>query len=117
MPFMLLIAEEFGQREARTPEEGEAAYGRMVEFAEDLKRRGVLRGVESLKHVAEGARVRVREGRAHVVDGPFSEAREMIGGFFVVDVPTRDEAIALARECPAAAWCTIEVRETGPCFA
>jgi hypothetical protein len=41
----------------------------------------------------------------------------MIGGFFLLDVKTRDEAVAIAADCPAAEWCTVEVRELGPCFA
>jgi NitT/TauT family transport system permease protein len=53
---------------------------------------------------------------ARVLDGPFAEAREMIGGFFLLDVATRDDALAWAARCPAAAWATVEVRETGPCF-
>jgi len=40
----------------------------------------------------------------------------MIGGYFLLDCATQDEAIAIAAECPAAAWCTVEVREVGPCF-
>jgi hypothetical protein len=56
-------------------------------------------------------------GDARVIDGPFAEAKEMIGGFFLLDCETRAEAMAIAAECPAAAWCTIEVRKVGPCYA
>jgi hypothetical protein len=51
-----------------------------------------------------------------VVDGPFAEAKEMIGGFFLVDCASREEAVALAARCPAAQWATVEVRSLGPCF-
>jgi hypothetical protein len=51
-----------------------------------------------------------------VLDGPFIESKEMVGGFFLVDCNTREEAIALAKACPAAQWCTVEVRALGPCF-
>jgi hypothetical protein len=117
MTYMLLIAEPPGQRAERGVEEGKKVYAQMLRFAEDLKARGVLRGVESLAGDATAARVQVREGRQRLVDGPFTEAKEMIGGFFVVDVATRAEAIAIATECPAAAWATVEVREVGPCWA
>ena len=50
-----------------------------------------------------------------LVDGPFAEAREMVGGFFLIDVATREEALAIARRCPAVAWATVEVRECAPC--
>jgi hypothetical protein len=51
-----------------------------------------------------------------VLDGPFAEAKEMVGGFFLLDCATREEAVAIARECPAAEWATVEVRATGPCY-
>lgn len=116
MPFLLLIHEPVGQRQERTRAEGEAVYGRMVRFAAELQARGVLRAVESLSSQDGAARVKVRGGRAQVVDGPFSEAKEMIGGFFLLDCATREEAVAIAALCPAAEWATVEVRETGPCF-
>jgi hypothetical protein len=116
MPFLLLIHEPVGQRQERTRAEGEAVYDRMVRFAADLQARGVLRAVESLSSKDGAARVRVSGGRAQVVDGPFAEAKEMVGGFFLLDCATREEAVAMAAECPAAEWATVEVRETGPCF-
>jgi hypothetical protein len=116
MAYMLLILEETGQRATRTEAEGHAVYDRMLGYADELKKRGVLLGVESLTSQQEAARIKVQGGRAQVLDGPFAEAKEMVGGFFLVDVATRDEAMALARNCPAAEWATIEVRETGPCY-
>ncbi|MDB5859097.1 MAG: hypothetical protein JWQ76_2786 [Ramlibacter sp.] len=116
MPYMLLIHEPVGQRATRTRAEGEAVYDRMVRFAEDLKRRELLLAVESLASQDTATRVQVRAGRPQVLDGPFAEAKEMIGGFFLVSCKTRDEALALARECPAAEWAAIEVRETAPCY-
>jgi len=116
MSYMLLIVEPTGQRAERTLEEGQALYARMVDFAETLKARGVLRGVESLERSERATRVEVRDGETRLVDGPFAEAKEMVGGFFIVDVDTRDEAIEIARQCPAAQWCTVEVRAVGPCF-
>ena len=116
MPYMLLIQEPVGQRATRTRAEGEAVYDRMVRFAEDLKRRDLLLAVESLASQHSATRVQVRAGKPQVLDGPFAEAKEMIGGFFLVSCKTRDEALALARACPAAEWATIEVRETAPCY-
>ena len=58
-----------------------------------------------------------KQGEKLIVrDGPFAEAKEMIGGFFLLTCATREQAIDIARECPAAEWATIEVRELGPCF-
>jgi hypothetical protein len=76
----------------------------------------VLRGVESLASLDWAARLQVRDGKVRVLDGPFAEAKEMVGGFFLVNVETLEEALALAAECPAAEWCTVEVRKVGPCW-
>jgi hypothetical protein len=116
MSHLLLIVEPVGQRAERGLEGGQAAYQAMLDWAGDLQRRGLLMGVNSLADTDRGARVQVRGGRATVVDGPFAEAKEMVGGYFLIDVATREEALAIAATCPAAQWATIEVRETGPCF-
>ena len=117
MTYMLMLVEPVGQRQERGVAAGRVAYDRMLGFAESLQRRGVLRGVESLASLDQAARLQVRDGKTRVIDGPFAEAKEMVGGFFVVDVATLAEALALAAECPAAAWCTVEVRKVGPCWA
>ena len=82
-----------------------------------LKARGVLRAVESLSSQDDAPRAS-RSARAarRCVDGPFAEAKEMVGGFFLLDCATREEALAIARECPAAEWATVEVRAVGPCY-
>lgn len=116
MAYLLLIVEPREQRSMRSAAEGQDVYARMQEFAAGLKARGVLTAVESLKSDADGARVAVRGGKRSVIDGPFAEAKEMIGGFFLLDCRTRAEAVAIAAACPAAEWATVEVRETGPCY-
>jgi len=116
MNVLLLIHEPHGQRAERTLEQGQDAYGQMLAFAEQLKKDGKLRAVESLAGDERGVRVQVRQGQARMVDGPFTEAKEMVGGFFLLDCVDMDEAKALAARCPAAAWATVEVRPVGPCF-
>lgn len=114
--YMLLILEPLGQRATRTEAEGRAAYDSMRRFADELQSGGKLVAAESLSSHAGAARVRVEDGRSRVMDGPFAEAKEMVGGFFLVDCATREEAIALAARCPAAEWCTVEVRSLAPCY-
>jgi len=116
MSYLLLIHEPRGQRATRTEAEGREAYGRMLAFAEELKARGLLLAVESLKTDTDAVRVQKREGKPRVMDGPFAEAKEMVGGFFLVNCKTREEAVALAERCPAAEWATVEVRATAPCY-
>jgi hypothetical protein len=117
VPYMLIIMEPRGQRQQRSDAEGRAVYQRMLDCSAALKARGVLRASQSLVTDTNGVRVRVRDGKPMLIDGPFSESKEMIGGYFILDCDTRDEAVAIASEVPAAEWATIEVREFGPCYA
>lgn len=114
MSYVMLIVEPKGQRRERTQAEGEDLYRQMTDYAQKLKKQQLLLAVNSLREAA--VRVNVRNGKPSVIDGPFTEARELVGGFFLLDVETREEALRLARECPAAQWATVEVRETGPCY-
>ena len=95
---------------------GQEAYTRMLRFGEGLQARGLLRASESLASTEQAVRLQVREGQARMVDGPFAETKEMVGGFYLLDCATREEAVAIARECPAAEWATVEVREVAPCY-
>ena len=116
MRYMLLVIEPPGQRATRTRAEGEAAYAAMRAFSEKLRERGQLVAVESLASHAKASRVQRQGEKVSVVDGPFAEAKEMIGGFFMIDVPGPEQALAIAGECPAAQWCPVEVRALAPCF-
>lgn len=116
MSYMLLIVEPRGQRGQRSETEGRQVYDQMRRFAEDLQSRGKLLACESLAQDSEGTRIQVREGRQRLTDGPFAEAKEMVGGFFLLDCDTREEALAIAAACPAAEWATVEVRRAAPCY-
>jgi hypothetical protein len=116
MGYMMMILEPRGQRRTRTPEEGQAAWDAMVRFGSDLKSRGLLLAAESLRTDEQGTRIQMRAGKSTLIDGPFAEAKEMVGGFFLLDCETKEQALAIARECPAAQWATVEVRETAPCY-
>ena len=86
---------------------------RRVQFcgATSIAAEGQLEAVQSLASLNQATRV--QQGR--VLDGPFAEAKEMVGGFYLLDVATRDEAVAIARQCPAVDFATVEVRECAPC--
>lgn len=114
--YLLLILEPKGQRQSRTDAEGRDLYDQMLRFGEDLKRRGLLTMAQSLKADTVGARVTARGDRMSIVDGPFTESKEMIGGFFLLTCPAFAQAVEIAKDCPAARWATVEVRELGPCF-
>lgn len=117
MTFALLIIEPAGQRNERSEEEGRELYDSMLRFSESLKERGLLVISQSLRSDAEGVRVQVQQGKRKLVDGPFSESKEMVGGFFLLNCTSKEQAVEIAAACPAAAWATVEVRELGPCFS
>jgi hypothetical protein len=116
MAHVLLIIERPGARAALSEEEGRARYERMLHFTDDLEREGVLVRSEALRSEADAVRVSRVDGREHVRDGPFAEAKEMIGGFFLLTGTTRAAALGIARRCPAAEWAVLEVRSLGPCY-
>jgi len=115
MPYMLLVMEPAGQREARPPPEGHETYDRMARFGESLRAKGILQASDSLSPTSKGARVQVRNGKRSLVDGPFAEAKEIVCGFFLLDC-SREQALEAAAACPAAEFATIEVREVAPCW-
>ena len=117
MAYALLILEPPGQRKSSTEAEGRDRYDQMLRFGEELKGQGLLTLAQSLKSDGEGVRVTVRDARSSLVDGPFVESKEMIGGFFLLTCADRAQAVAIAQACPAAGWATVEVRELGPCFS
>jgi len=116
MPYLLLIVERGGRRSA-SEHEARRKYELMMRFKADLQTRGVHVASESLRPDAEGVRVEVRGGKRLLSDGPFAESKEMVGGFFLLCCASKEEAIALATECPASAWATVEVREVAPCWS
>jgi len=116
MPYMLLIVEDGERRRRRSAADGRAAQDRMQRFSEALESRGLLKARDSLRSDVEGVRIAVRDGKRLVVDGPFAESKEIVGGFFLIDCRTKEEAVAIASECPATEWATVEVREIGPCW-
>jgi hypothetical protein len=115
MSYLLLIMEQTDRRKQRAPGQGVAEREAMLKFQQSLKDRGIHLGSESLRSLSDSVRVGARNGKAKSMDGPFAEAKEIIGGFFHLDVATREEALAIARECPASEYAVVEVREVGPC--
>ena len=116
MSYMLLIVEPPEQRQERGLDAGKQVYDQMRQFTASLQARGVLEASNSLASPKSATRLQVRNGQRRVVDGPFAEAKEIVGGFFLLNVATRDEALAIAAECPAAEWATVEVRPIAPCY-
>lgn len=114
MSYMLLIHQPAGG--VVQGSEGKQRYDRMMAYASDLAGRGLLVSGESLGSDLTAVRIRKRNGKTTAIDGPFAEAKEIVGGFFLLNCATKAQAVALAEACPAAEWATVEVRELGPCW-
>ena len=91
----------------------EATFVAYMKFNEDMQKAGVLVASEGLLPGTPGARVAVSDGRRKVVDGPFAESKELVGGFYLIDVPSLEEAKAWAMRCPVgmAAAEVLEIRQ------
>jgi hypothetical protein len=111
MRFMMLMLPA-GYSDA-TPDArpGAEAIEQMMKFNHSLQKAGVLLALDGLHPPSAGTRVSVANGKVKVSDGPFAEAREVVGGYWIIDVSSRDEAVAWATRCPLTAGDTIEVRQ------
>jgi hypothetical protein len=83
----------------------------MMRYNEALKDAGVLITLDGLHPPSMGARVSFSTGKPIVTDGPFAETKEVLGGYWMIDVKSREEAIAWAKKCPASANEIIEIRQ------
>ena len=87
------------------------AVGKMGEYNEQLQKAGVLLALDGLTPPSLGARVSYSTGKPVVADGPFAESKEVIGGYWMIRVNSREEAIEWAKRCPAGAHDVIEIRQ------
>ena len=109
MKYMMLIAGDEAAWEAQTDAEQAASYARVAAWWKEQREAGRIVGGHELQPSSTATTIRVdRDGRATVVDGPFAEAKEMLGGYAILDVPDLDAAIALAASWPEPD--TLEVR-------
>jgi hypothetical protein len=83
----------------------------MMKYNEELQKAGVLLALDGLHPPSMGARVSFKAGKATVTDGPFAEAKEVLGGYWMIQVRSREEAIAWASRCPGGDNEVIEVRQ------
>ncbi|HWP11654.1 MAG TPA: YciI family protein [Ramlibacter sp.] len=87
------------------------AYGA---YSEALKKAGVMLGGERLKPAASATTVRVANGKTEVLNGPYADTKEQLGGFYLIDAPDLDAALSWAARCPGASSGTLEVRPIWP---
>ena len=111
MRFMMLMIPKGYEAAAPGAVPSVEAVTAMMKYNEALKAAGVLITLDGLHPPSAGARVSFADGKPMVIDGPFIEAKEVIGGYWMIDVKSKDEAIAWASRCPASNSETIEIRQ------
>jgi hypothetical protein len=107
MQYMLLM---YGAEDCYTPEERTACMAESIAVCDELAARGQFIDASPLEPVATAVTVRVRDGRVLVTEGPFAETTEQLGGYFVLDLPDLDAAIAVATRLPPVRKGTVEIR-------
>jgi hypothetical protein len=111
MRFMMLMIPK-GYESAKPGDAPEAdAVAAMMKYNEDLQNAGVLLALDGLHPPSMGARVSFAGGKPVVTDGPFAEAKEVLGGYWMIEVASKEEAVAWAARCPASENEIIEVRQ------
>lgn len=107
---MLMIPKGYENAKPGTMPDPKAVEA-MMKYNEELQKAGVLLALDGLHPPSEGARVTFEGGKAKVTDGPFAEAKEVLGGYWIIQVKSREEAVAWAMRCPGSGNEILEVRQ------
>lgn len=110
MQYMLLIYGEESMWANLTPDQLSAEMGAYMAYTQDLAKADVLVAGDELQPVATAKTISVAGGKQNVVDGPFAETKETLGGYYLIKAETIEEALAWAAKCPGAKYGRIEVR-------
>ena len=116
MQFALLVYEAREAFAARNSTETDPYLGAWRAYYKALVEAGIYVGGDPLQAPGTGTTVRLKEGKRRVQDGPFADAKEQLGGFMILELPSLDAALDWAARCPAASAGAIEVRPVAPEF-
>jgi hypothetical protein len=111
MRFMMLMIPRGYEKAAPGAMPSAEAVAAMMKYNESLQKAGVLLALDGLHPPSMGARVTFPGGKAKVIDGPFAEAKEVLGGYWMIQVKSKEEAIEWATRCPGDDDAMIEVRQ------
>ena len=111
MRFMMLMIPKGYEKAAPGAVPDAKTVAAMMKYNESLQKAGVLLALDGLHPPSMGARVSFSGGRPKVTDGPFAEAKEVLGGYWMIQVKSKEEAIEWAKRCPAGDGDVIEVRQ------
>ena len=110
MQYLLMLYSSESDWNSMTPTQQRDGVGAYVAYTQALSAAGVLKDANRLQDSDTASTVRVKNGKAHVLDGPFAESKEQLGGYYLIDVADREAALAWAAKCPGANHGTVEVR-------
>ncbi len=110
MKYLLTIYASEAEENAIAPAEMGKIMQAYGAYSEALVKAGAMQGGERLRPSTEATSVRVRGGKTEVLNGPYAETREQLGGYYLIDAPDLDAALTWAARCPTSAYGTIEVR-------
>src|SRR6516162_5223764 len=111
MRFMMLMIPKGYQKAAPGTMPDAKAVAAMMKYNEALQKAGVLLALDGLHPPSMGARVSFAGGKPKVTDGPFAEAKEVVGGYWMIDVKSKEEAVEWAKRCPMSNDEVIEIRQ------
>jgi hypothetical protein len=111
MRFMMIVIPKGYEKAAPDTVPSADDVARMMEYNKSLQKAGVLLALDGLLPPSTGARISYTDGKATVTDGPFAEAKEVIGGYWIIQVRSREEAIEWAKRAPMSNNEIIEVRQ------
>ena len=117
MQYLLMIYAAESEWQQLTDGERQERVAAYQAYTESLRKADLLRGMNRLQHTNTATTVRLIDGKPQVLDGPYSDSKEQLAGYYLIDVPDLDAAIAWAARCPGAGHGTMEVRQiwTGTC--
>jgi hypothetical protein len=110
MQYLLMLYVNEGGWTELTPAQQEQGLAAYAAYTEALTKAGVLTGRNRLRPSSAATTVRITDGKSQVLDGPYADSKEQVGGYFLIDVPDLDAAISWAARCPAASHGVVEVR-------
>jgi hypothetical protein len=110
MQYLLLLYANESEWDKLTPAEQERGVAAYVAYGEALKKAGALVGSNRLQVASSATTVRIKDGKTQVLNGPYADSREQLGGYFLIEAPDLDAALSWAARCPGASHGTIEVR-------
>jgi len=110
MQYMLMVYTDSSAFQKFTPAEQVEGLAAYTAYSEALRKAGVFQGANRLRPTSAATTVRVVEGKSRVLDGPYADTKEQLGGYYLIDVPDLDAAIAWAARCPGASHGVVEVR-------